>query len=308
MNQKHFIVRSPFSSGMVVSRIRNLFSVRDAFKGSSPGCVWLQQGQLLREIDCRRLCFKRQLALTEASSQSLSPEDGVEFEGYAAVTAVATQPKSLGAFDGPLWILVENKYLYLNDRFIGVLPFKLRFEAICLSYSDSLLLICEEYAKCHLIEINEFYNIENHQEFTILQKQMAALNEETPKEYFCPEDEARLRIHDCLLRDDVAFLATSYGLTKIDLFAENKSSEQLESQMDQEHLKSCSRLQNLLVSKDLLVRGEYPSAQILQLYSTAPQRLSSCICYGDFGQIHEDLCVVMDFSTNDLAVFSLTRF
>jgi hypothetical protein len=42
-----------------------------------------------------------------------------------------------------LWILQDNKYLYINDKFIGKLPFDLKYEAKSIFYYESFILICE---------------------------------------------------------------------------------------------------------------------------------------------------------------------
>ena len=66
-----------------------------------------------------------------------------------------------------LWILQDNKYLYLNNKFIGKLPFDLKYEAKQIIYYDSFVLICEAVNQCHLFELNEYFNITNHQIYSI---------------------------------------------------------------------------------------------------------------------------------------------
>lgn len=61
-----------------------------------------------------------------------------------------------------LWILYDNKFLHMNDKFIGQLPFDLKNDAKSIMYSESLILICETQSNCHILEVNEYYNIVNH--------------------------------------------------------------------------------------------------------------------------------------------------
>ena len=72
------------------------------------------------------------------------------------------EAESLGTINGPVWMILENKYLYMNERLIGVIPFEIKENIVKLVYSESVILICEEHDKCHVFEVNEFYNIINH--------------------------------------------------------------------------------------------------------------------------------------------------
>jgi hypothetical protein len=59
--------------------------------------------------------------------------------------------------------MVSNKkYLYMNDRFVGVLPFEIKGEISKMVYKESVILITEKTDICHVFEVNEFYNIINH--------------------------------------------------------------------------------------------------------------------------------------------------
>ena len=78
---------------------------------------------------------------------------------------------------GPVWMIFENKYLYMNERLVGVLPFEIKSNIVKMVYDETVILVCEEYDKCHVFEVNEFYNIINHQEFVVFKKERPPLNQ-----------------------------------------------------------------------------------------------------------------------------------
>ena len=55
----------------------------------------------------------------------------------------------------------------MNERFVGVLPFEIKGKIKKMIYSETVICIAEHTDRCHVFEVNEFYNIINHQEFVI---------------------------------------------------------------------------------------------------------------------------------------------
>lgn len=66
-----------------------------------------------------------------------------------------------------VWLLIDDKFLHVNNKFVAQLPFDLTFKAKHLVYYESLIVIAEESEFCHVCELNEFYNIINHQVFSV---------------------------------------------------------------------------------------------------------------------------------------------
>lgn len=86
--QKHFMMPSSPFGGIVVSRINQLFEIKQVIRSITPGHFWIQQRNILRQLDAKTLAFKRQIKLEQ--------EEGdlniFESEGHAGLS-------------GPLWIL-----------------------------------------------------------------------------------------------------------------------------------------------------------------------------------------------------------
>lgn len=53
-NQKHMVLPNSPYGGLIVTRISRLFQFK-CFASHAPGFVWIQQGQVLRLVDCKRL-------------------------------------------------------------------------------------------------------------------------------------------------------------------------------------------------------------------------------------------------------------
>lgn len=70
--------------------------------------------------------------------------------------------------DYSCWLLISNKFVHLNDKFVASIPFNLtNKDASVFFYCESMLLICENANVCHICEINEFYNVVNHYELAL---------------------------------------------------------------------------------------------------------------------------------------------
>jgi len=137
--------------GMVVSRISSLFEIGEVQASNQPGHFWIQQGQTMRLLDLRALQLKKELML--------SPESLQKAPGHLKFH----ESDCNGSIVGPVWILLQKKYLYMNERFIGMLPFEIKGRIRKLVYQDSIIVILEDNDKFHTLEVNEFYNIINHQ-------------------------------------------------------------------------------------------------------------------------------------------------
>jgi hypothetical protein len=66
-----------------------------------------------------------------------------------------------------LWLLIDDKFIHMNDKFIGCLPLDLKYGAQKILYFSSILIIAEKKNLCHIFELNEFYNLINHQTITV---------------------------------------------------------------------------------------------------------------------------------------------
>jgi hypothetical protein len=100
---------------------------------------WILQDRTLRKIDAQYLRLEKQIKLRSSPNSVL----GYESDQYT------------------FWLLLDNKYVHLNDKFIAELPFELKYGAKHMVYLESLVLICETGNLCHLFEIDEFYNVIN---------------------------------------------------------------------------------------------------------------------------------------------------
>ena len=134
--------------GVIVSRINNLFNINRFIHSKEEGVehFWIVQGLYLRKIDVRSLTLIQEMRLDSAPQHNLAAYEQDPFT---------------------LWILIDDKYLHLNEKFIAQLPFSLITEAIKIVYVDSFILILERVNQCHLIEVNEYYNIVNHQVISV---------------------------------------------------------------------------------------------------------------------------------------------
>lgn len=148
-NQKH-VVLANHHGGLVVSRIQNLYKIAVSIKSDIVDArhFWILQGNILRKINVQYLRLEKQIKLKTGPIQSIV---GHESDQYC------------------VWLLTDNKYLHMNDKFVGMLPFDLKYGAKSMVYSQSNILISEKYNLCHLFELNEFYNIINHQVFKIFE-------------------------------------------------------------------------------------------------------------------------------------------
>lgn len=109
-----------------------------------------------------------------------------------------------------LWILQDNKYLYINDKFIGKLPFDLKYEAKSIFYYESFILICEAVNQCHIFELSEFFNIMNHQILSI-------------KSLFECETNQNEIFEACIM-NDVVYILSQKGIKRFFIYNDDEDS------------------------------------------------------------------------------------
>jgi hypothetical protein len=132
-----------------VSRINHLYPIDEV--ASSADNLWIiQDGCSLSRINVKSLTLNKQLRLRGKAEKS--------------VIACESDPYTL-------WVLIDDKYLHMNEKFIGQLPFEMPNGAKKMLYLDSFILICENRKTVHLFELNEYYNILNHKAFSISEPQ-----------------------------------------------------------------------------------------------------------------------------------------
>ena len=108
-----------------------------------------------------------------------------------------------------MWLLLSNKFVHMNDKFVASLPFNLtNKDASVFHYCDSMLLICENANLCHLCEMNEFYNIVNHYEISL----MVSFKE--PRFY---------KIYDGKIIDETAFIVCSEGVLRVPIYEDERA-------------------------------------------------------------------------------------
>ena len=81
-------------------------------------------------------------------------------------------------------------------------------------YFESIILLIEQYENCHLFELNEYYNIINHQAFSIRD---GIVNFDSEIE-MCKDD--IIQIFDAKILDDQVYVLSQLGLTKFDIYDE----------------------------------------------------------------------------------------
>ena len=74
-------------------------------------------------------------------------------------------------------------------------------------YSESVILVCEKHSNVHTFELNEYYNIVNHQSFELFDRDIEGPNE--IKE-----------VLDAHIIQDFVYILTDTSLIRIDIFAE----------------------------------------------------------------------------------------
>lgn len=184
----HVLIKN---GGILVSRIKNLYQIESLNHSAVPSSnhFWMLQGgkKTFRRIDVTDLNINKQIKMPSPPVKNV-----IFFE---------SDPHTL-------WILIDNKYLHMNEKFIGQLPFDLKSDAKLMVYSESLILICESYKQCHIFELNEYYNIVNHQSFQMYDYELECNHESKT-------------IFDAKIEDEVAFILTTTCLCKINIYAEN---------------------------------------------------------------------------------------
>ena len=185
-NQKHLVLPKQ-NGGLIVSRIRNLFQISMSTASGITGArhFWTLQDRILRKIDAQYLRLEKQIKLKSSPNSVV----GYESDQYT------------------FWLLLDNKYVHLNDKFIAELPFELKYGAKQMVYHESVVLICEAGNLCHLFEIDEFYNVINVQHFSLFDKAGGVSR--------TGED---VLIFDAVIIDDVCFILSSKGLTSHEVY------------------------------------------------------------------------------------------
>ena len=109
---------------------------------------WIIQGghSILRKINVETMYLEKQIKLKSPPMKSLNT-----FESDAFT----------------IWMIIDEKYIHMNDKFIGNLALELKYGVKKLIYFNSVLLIAEKKSLCHIFELNEFYNLINHQTLTV---------------------------------------------------------------------------------------------------------------------------------------------
>jgi hypothetical protein len=186
-NQKHLVLPKQ-SGGLIVSRIRSLFKISMSIASGIAGArhFWILQDRILRKIDAQYLRLEKQIKLKSSPNSVL----GYESDQYT------------------FWLLLDNKYVHLNDKFIAELPFELKYGAKHMVYHESVVLLCETGNLCHLFEIDEFYNVINVQHFSLFDTAGGASR--------IGEDVA---VFDAVIIEDVCFILSSEGLTSHEVYA-----------------------------------------------------------------------------------------
>jgi len=104
----------------------------------------------------------------------------------------------------------------MNERFVGVLPFEIRSSKVKkIIYSETIVCICEHTDRVHAFEVNEFYNIINHQEFRVFDKERELFGQSIRD----------VQIFDAAIKDDIVYVLSANGLTKYDVFSEEKKEQ-----------------------------------------------------------------------------------
>ena len=108
-NQKHVILPKQHK-GLLVSRIQNLYKIDISIKSDIMGArhFWILQENMLRKIDAQYLRLEKQIKLKSGPMEKVV---GYECEQYC------------------VWLLIDDKYLHMNDKFVGMLPFELKHGA-----------------------------------------------------------------------------------------------------------------------------------------------------------------------------------
>ena len=100
-----------------------------------------------------------------------------------------------------------------------MLPFDLTYAAKQLLYHESLLIIVEESEFCHVCELNEFYNIINHQVFSVRD---GSVGQKQQGDFMKYTGEI-IEIFDTVIMDDQVYIASQLGLTSFDIYDESLS-------------------------------------------------------------------------------------
>lgn len=121
-----------------------------------------------------------------------------------------------------VWLLIDDKFLHMNNKFVAQLPFDLTFKARHLVYYESMIVVAEESEFCHVFELNEFYNIINHQVFSVRE---GVINQGSESAKYKGDI---IEIFDAVVIDDQVFVLSQLGLTRFDIDDEGAASQFME--------------------------------------------------------------------------------